>query len=93
MFVIIYHENESYSWDNSGMWLIERDPWKNIRLVGNKPLIAGTINTACKSDLKSGIVVPREDQEIGICAYEFKKDDNLLPPAKFAEDISEQFIQ
>jgi CMP-N-acetylneuraminic acid synthetase len=64
-------------------------PRKNIRLVGNKPLIAWTTEAACESELISRTIVSTEDQEIADIARQYGAEVPCYRPDNLAEDSSE----
>ena len=64
-------------------------PKKNIRLIGNKPLIAWTINTAHESELISRTIVSTEDQEIADIAQQYGAEVPCYRPDILAEDTSD----
>jgi len=47
-------------------------PGKNIRKLGNKPLIAHTIESAIKSKLFDSVVVTTEDKKISEISKKFR---------------------
>jgi len=63
-------------------------PNKNIRKMGNKPLIAHTIESALSSNLFSHVVVSTEDKKIAEIAKKFGAYIPFLRPKKFATDKS-----
>ena len=64
-------------------------PRKNIRLVGNKPLIAWTIEAASESELISRSIVSTEDREIADIARQYGAEIPCYRPDNLAEDTSE----
>lgn len=64
-------------------------PRKNIRLVGNKPLIAWTIEAARESELVSRTLVSTEDQEIADIAQQYGAEVPCYRPENLAEDTSD----
>lgn len=64
-------------------------PRKNIRLVGNKPLIAWTIEAAHESELISRTVVSTEDREIADIAQQYGAEVPCYRPDNLAEDTSD----
>ena len=64
-------------------------PRKNIRQVGNKPLIAWTIEAARESKLVSRTIVSTEDQEIADIAQQYGAEVPCYRPDNLAEDISD----
>jgi CMP-N-acetylneuraminic acid synthetase len=64
-------------------------PRKNIRLVGNKPLLAWTIEAANESELISRTVVSTEDPEIAEIAQQYGAEVPCYRPDNLAEDTSD----
>lgn len=65
-------------------------PGKNIRLLGNKPLIAWTIEAAKRSVYVDRVMVSTDSEEIGRCAVAAGADVPFLRPADLATDHSKQ---
>jgi CMP-N,N'-diacetyllegionaminic acid synthase len=63
-------------------------PKKNIKLLGRKPLIEYTIDSAKESKLLSQIVVSTDDEEIAIAAEISGYKPPFVRPAELAEDTS-----
>lgn len=63
-------------------------PKKNIKLLGRKPLIEYTIDSAKESILLSEIVVSTDDEEIAIAAEIYGCKPPFIRPAELAEDTS-----
>ena len=61
-------------------------PRKNIRLLGKKPLIAHTIESAIKSKLFTDIIVSTEDKQIASIAKRYGASVPFLRPKKLATD-------
>lgn len=61
-------------------------PGKNIRLLGGKPLIAYSIETAKKSKLIERVIVTTDDEEIASVAREYGAEIPFLRPAELAQD-------
>lgn len=61
-------------------------PGKNIRLLGGKPLIAHSIETAKKSSLVDRVIVTTDDAEIAEVAKRYGAEVPFLRPAELAED-------
>ena len=61
-------------------------PRKNIRLLGKKPLIAHTIESAIKSKLFTDIIVSTEDKKIASIAKRYGASVPFLRPKKLATD-------
>ena len=61
-------------------------PKKNIRLLGKKPLIAHTIESAIKSKLFTDIIVSTEDKKIASIAKWYGASVPFLRPKKLATD-------
>ncbi|MFX1256321.1 MAG: cytidylyltransferase domain-containing protein [Promethearchaeota archaeon] len=62
-------------------------PRKNIKLLGNKPLIKYTIDAANNSKLLTGIYVSSEDEEILTLAEKFGTK-TIIRPRNLAEDTT-----
>ena len=63
-------------------------PKKNIKLLGRKPLIEYTIDSAKESKWLSEIEVSTDDEEIAIAAEVYGCKPPFIRPAEFAEDTS-----
>jgi CMP-N,N'-diacetyllegionaminic acid synthase len=63
-------------------------PKKNIKLLGRKPLIEYTIDSAKDSKLLTQIVVSTDDEEIAIAAEIYGCKPPFIRPAELAEDTS-----
>ena len=61
-------------------------PKKNIRLLGKKPLIAHTIESAIKSKLFSDVIVSTEDKKIASIANKYGATVPFFRPKKLATD-------
>lgn len=61
---------------------------KNIKLLGNKPLIAYTIEEALKSKYIDRVIVSTDDGEIANIAKEYGAETPFLRPTKYAQDSS-----
>jgi CMP-N,N'-diacetyllegionaminic acid synthase len=61
-------------------------PNKNIRLLGKKPLIAHTIQTAINSQIFSHVIVSTEDQKIAKISKKYGAEVPFLRPKKLATD-------
>lgn len=61
-------------------------PRKNIKILGNKPLIAYTIEIAKKSKLITHLIVSTDDKEIKQVAIKCQAEVPFLRPAEFAQD-------
>ena len=61
-------------------------PRKNIRKLGNKPLIAHTIETALDSKIFDHVIVSTEDQEIASISKKYGADVPFLRPKYLAKD-------
>jgi len=61
-------------------------PRKNLKLLGNKPLIAHTIETAVKSKIFSSVIVSTEDKEIASISKEYGAEVPFIRPKKLAAD-------
>ena len=63
-------------------------PRKNIRLLGNKPLIAHTIEAALDSNVFSHVIVSTEDKEIASIARKYGAETPFRRPKKLATDTA-----
>lgn len=61
-------------------------PRKNIKLLGNKPLIAFTIKSALESEYLSRFLVSTDDQEIADVSIELGAEVPFLRPPELAGD-------
>ena len=61
---------------------------KNIRLLGNKPLIAHTIEKALNSNIFSSVIVSTEDNEIARISKKFGAEVPFIRPKKLATDFA-----
>ena len=63
-------------------------PRKNIRMLGNKPLIAHTIEKSLDSKIFSNVIVSTEDNEIAGIAKKFGAEVPFMRPKKLALDTT-----
>lgn len=63
-------------------------PRKNIRHLGEKPLIAWTIEAAKKSIYIDRLIVSTDDKEIADCSVQYQADVPFMRPKELAEDDS-----
>lgn len=61
-------------------------PRKNVRLLGGKPLIAYTIETAKESKYIERVIVTTDDEEIAEVARQYGAEVPFIRPAELAED-------
>jgi len=61
-------------------------PRKNIKILGGKPLISYTIETAQRSKYVDRLIVSTDDQEIADISKSLGADVPFLRPAEFASD-------
>jgi len=61
-------------------------PGKNIRLLGGKPLIAHSIETALGSKQVSRVIVTTDDEEIADVAKKYGAEIPFIRPAQLAQD-------
>ncbi len=61
-------------------------PGKNIKLLGNKPLIAYTIEVAKQSKLVNHLIVSTDDEAIASVCREFGASVPFIRPKELAED-------
>ena len=59
---------------------------KNLRILGNKPLIAHTIQKAIRSKLFDAVIVSTEDEEISKIAKKYGAEIPFLRPKSLATD-------
>lgn len=69
----------------------KRLPGKNILPLGNKPLIAWTIEAAQKSKYTTKIVVSTDDHEIAQIAKEYSAEVPFIRPDYLANDTATSF--
>jgi N-acylneuraminate cytidylyltransferase len=65
---------------------------KNLRKLGDKPLIGWAIEVARKCPSLSRVIVSTEDQEIAAVAQEFGAEIPFLRPAHLAQDDSPELL-
>ena len=63
-------------------------PRKNIRMLGNKPLIAYTIEKSLDSKIFSNVIVSTEDNEIAGIAKKFGAEVPFMRPKNLARDTT-----
>lgn len=63
-------------------------PGKNIKALGNKPLITHTIEAALRAQKVTRIIVSTDDQEIADIALEYGAEVPFLRPKELAADDS-----
>ena len=63
-------------------------PRKNIRMLGNKPLIAHTIESALDAGIFDHVVVSTEDSEIARVAKKYGAEVPFIRPKKLATDTA-----
>ncbi len=61
-------------------------PGKNIRILGNKPLIAHTIKASLESNIFSHVVVSTDDKKIAKIAKKYGAEVPFLRPKELATD-------
>lgn len=61
-------------------------PRKNLALLGGKPLIEFTINTAIKAQIPGRVCLSTDDQEIIDCAGKFDIEIPFVRPKRLAQD-------
>lgn len=61
-------------------------PGKNIRLLGNKPLIAYSIEAAKKSNFKGTILLSTDDKAIADIAKQYGAEVPFIRPAELSND-------
>ncbi|MBT3748589.1 MAG: acylneuraminate cytidylyltransferase family protein [Bacteroidetes bacterium] len=61
-------------------------PRKNIKILGNKPLIAYTIEAAIQSKSVGRLIVSTDDKEIADISIQYGGEVPFLRPAEFASD-------
>ena len=66
-------------------------PGKNIKMLGNKPLIQYTIESAKESKLLTDIVVSTDGLEIADLAKKLNIDVPFMRPSQFASDTASSF--
>ena len=63
-------------------------PGKNIKVLGDKPLIAYTIESAKKSKLITHLIVSTDDEEIADVAKKYGADAPFIRPKELAQDTT-----
>lgn len=63
-------------------------PKKNIRILGDKPLIAHTIESALNSDLFESVVVSTDDDEIAKISKQYGAEIPFMRPKELSADDS-----
>lgn len=63
-------------------------PWKNIKMLGDKPLIAYSVLAAKKSRLVTHLIVSTDDQSIADIAVRYGAEAPFIQPAELATDTS-----
>ncbi|WP_417596835.1 pseudaminic acid cytidylyltransferase [Oceanospirillum sp.] len=66
----------------------KRIPRKNIKVFGNKPMIAWSIEAALKSDCFDRVIVSTDDQEIADTAQKYGAEVPFMRPAELADDYA-----
>ena len=61
---------------------------KNIRLLGGKPLIAYTLESAINSNLFQDVIVTTEDEEITNISKNFGANVPFIRPQELATDLA-----
>jgi CMP-N,N'-diacetyllegionaminic acid synthase len=61
-------------------------PRKNIKKLGDRPLIAYTIDAAKKSDLITNLIISTDDKEIADVARKYGADAPFIRPKELSED-------
>ncbi len=61
-------------------------PRKNIRLLGKKPLLAWSVDTARKSETVNRIIVSTDDADIADVSRKWGGEVPFIRPAEFAQD-------
>ena len=64
----------------------KRIPRKNIKMFGDKPMIAWSIEVALKSGCFDRIIVSTDDEEIAAVAREYGADVPFMRPAALSDD-------
>jgi CMP-N-acetylneuraminic acid synthetase len=67
-------------------------PNKNIRMLGNKPLIAHAIEVAKKIDRIDRIIVSTDSKEIAEVALTYGAEVPFIRPAELAQDASSEWL-
>ena len=66
-------------------------PNKNIKLLGDTPLIAYSILTALSSEFIDRVIVTTDSEEIAIIAEKYGAEVPFIRPSEFAQDDSTDF--
>lgn len=64
-------------------------PRKNIKLLGNKPLIAWTIEAGLNSKYIDRVILSSDDSEIATVARQFNCDTPFIRPQELASDTAD----
>lgn len=67
-------------------------PGKNIKLLGGKPLIAYSIETALKSRYIKRVIVSTDEAEIAATAKEYGAEVPFMRPVELAQDDSPEWL-
>src|SRR3954451_7563221 len=63
-------------------------PWKNLKLLGGKPLIQWSIESACASHGLDRFIVSTDDGEIADVARALGAEVPFIRPAEYAQDAT-----
>ena len=69
----------------------KRLPGKNIKVLGDRPLIAWTIEAAQQSGVVADVVISTDDQAIADVALKFAGNVPGMRPAHLATDTASSF--
>lgn len=67
-------------------------PRKNIKMLGGKPLIAYSIETALSCKLIDRVIVSTDDEEIAGVARQFGAEVPFMRPGEIAQDTSPEWL-
>ena len=66
-------------------------PWKNIKLLKSKPLIAYTIESALASTLINDLIISTDDETIAVTAKQYGAKVPFMRPAALATDTASKW--
>ena len=67
-------------------------PLKNIRNLGNKPLIAHTIEAALKSEVLDRVIVSTDHEDIAKVSLKFGAEVPFTRPPEISEDVETELV-
>ena len=67
-------------------------PLKNIRNLGNKPLIAHTIEAALNSEVLDRVIVSTDHEDIAKASLKFGAEVPFTRPPEISEDVETELV-